>query len=142
MDKDLKKIEAFLCEHHVMSLASQGFDDISVCSLFYAFDLKTLSFIVASSDDTQHIKNINQNENIAGNILLETKTVGKIQGVQFRGKFTPLADATLKKLYFKAFPYALAVNPKLWQIKVSYFKMTDNKLGFGKKIICSDLEKF
>jgi len=27
------------------------------------------------------------------------------------------------------------MNPKLWQIKVNYFKMTDNKLGFGKKLI-------
>ena len=44
----------------------------------------------------------------------------------------------LKKLYFKAFPYAIAMNPALWQIKIDYFKMTDNKLGFGKKIIWQD----
>jgi uncharacterized protein YhbP (UPF0306 family) len=27
------------------------------------------------------------------------------------------------------------MNPKLWQIKVEHFKLTDNTLGFGKKII-------
>ena len=52
--------------------------------------------------------------------------------------FAPLEDKELKKLYFKAFPYALALSPKLWQIKVNYFKMTDNRLGFGKKIIWQD----
>jgi uncharacterized protein YhbP (UPF0306 family) len=30
------------------------------------------------------------------------------------------------------------MQPKLWQIKVSYFKLTDNRLGFGKKIIWQD----
>ena len=85
--------------------------------------------------DTVHIKNVRKNNKIAGNILLETKTIGKIQGVQFRGEFTVLEDTDLKNLYFKSFPYALALNPRLWKIKVNYFKMTDNRLGFGKKII-------
>ena len=49
--------------------------------------------------------------------------------------FQTLKDDSLKKNYFKAFPYALAMNPKLWQIRVDFFKLTDNTLGFGKKII-------
>ena len=70
---------------------------------------------------------------------METKVVGKIEGVQFRGEFLPLEDDELKKLYFKNFPYALAMNPKLWQIKIDYFKLTDNTLGFGKKIVFNRL---
>ncbi len=135
MSEKLKKISKFLNEHHVMSLATATADEISVCSLFYAFDEQKLSFVVASSDDTKHVEHIAKNSNIAGNILLETKIVGKIQGVQFRGSFVPLEDKELKLEYFKAFPYALALSPKLWQIKVNYFKMTDNRLGFGEKII-------
>jgi len=135
MNKDLQKISSFLCKHHVMSLATSAFDELSVCSLFYAYDEKKLSFVVASSDDTTHMKHIKQNQNIAGNILLETKTVGIIQGVQFRGEFMELRDDELSKLYFKTFPHAMLMKPRLWQIKVSYFKMTDNRLGFGKKII-------
>ncbi len=121
-----------------MSLATTDFKELSVCSLFYAFSEELNSFVVASSDDTLHIKHINQNANISGNILLETETIGKIQGVQFRGVFEVIKDNSLKKLYFKKFPYALAMVPKLWQIKVSYFKMSDNRLGFGKKIIWQD----
>ena len=134
MDADIKNISAFIDEHHVMSLATNG-DELSVCSLFYAFSEKELSFIVASSDDTTHIKHIKQNKNVAGNILLETKAIGKIQGLQFRGEFSLLEDDELKKLYLKNFPHAKVLKPKLWTIKINYFKMTDNRLGFGKKII-------
>ena len=118
-----------------MSLATSDKEEISVCSLFYIYSQEKNSFVVASSDDTTHICHIQKNSNIAGNILLETHTVGKIQGLQFRGEFVALEDKQLQKEYFKAFPYALALSPKLWQIKVSYLKLTDNRLGFGKKII-------
>lgn len=135
MSNDLQRIVKFISEHHVMSLATTAESEVSVCNLFYAFDEKEHSFVVASSDDTTHIENILKNPNIAGSIVLETKTVGKIQGLQFRGTFSMLDDEALKKLYFKTFPYALAMMPKLWKIKIDYFKMTDNNLGFGKKII-------
>ena len=137
MKKDLEKISAFIVKHHVMSLATTNCESLSVCSLFYVYDKNNLSFIVASSQDTLHVKHILQNSAVAGNILLETKRIGKIEGLQFRGNMTLLEDNALEKLYFKAFPYALAMMPKLWQIKVNYFKLTDNKLGFGKKIIYS-----
>ncbi|NOR58617.1 MAG: hypothetical protein GQ474_08860 [Sulfurimonas sp.] len=135
MSSDLEKIVNFINKHHVMSLATSAGSELSVCNLFYTFDETEVSFVVASSDDTTHIQNIVKNPNIAGSIVLETKTVGKIQGLQFRGEFSEANDASLKKLYFKTFPYALAMSPKLWKIKVDYFKMTDNNLGFGKKII-------
>lgn len=136
--QDLEKIISFLDEHHVMSLATSDGDMLSVCNLFYAYSKDMNSFVVASSDDTKHIQDINKNASIAGSVVLETKELGKIQGLQFRGNFLPLDDSSLKKLYYKAFPYALAMNPKLWQIKLEYLKMTDNKLGFGKKIIWKD----
>jgi len=135
MSDNLAKIETFLKDHHVMSLATSDVKELSVCSLFYAYDEKKLSFVVASSEDTMHINHIKRNQNIAGNILLETKTVGKIQGVQFKGEFREVEDGELKKFYFQTFPHAKIMRPKLWQIKVNYFKMTDNTLGFGKKII-------
>lgn len=135
MSSDLEKISSFLNEHHVLSLATSDRSELSVCSLFYAYSQNENSFVVASSDETQHIQHINKNSSVAGNILLETKTIGKIQGVQFRGEFSLLDNSELKKLYFNSFPQALIMRPKLWQIKVNYLKMTDNRLGFGKKII-------
>ena len=135
MSSELEKIALFIGEHHVMSLATTHNEELSVCSLFYVYDENSRSFIVASSSDTTHIKHITKNSKIAGNILLETQKVGEIKGLQFRGEFSPLEDKTLKKLYYKAFPYALALQPTLWKIQVDSFKMTDNRLGFGKKLI-------
>ncbi len=135
MDTNLEKITAFIEEHHVLTLATALENEVSACSLFYAYDVKSNSFIVASSEDTQHMEYIRKNSKVAGNILLETKEVGKIQGLQFRGLFTYVQEAKLKALYFRHFPYALALTPKLWQIKVDFFKLTDNRLGFGKKLI-------
>jgi len=137
MDTNLKKIIDFIKEHHVLTLATAVENEVSACSLFYAYDEESNSFIVASSEETQHIKNIEQNPKVAGNILFETKEVGKIQGVQFCGEFKGLHETKLKTLYFKTFPYALALAPKLWQIEVDFFKFTDNRLGFGKKLIWS-----
>ena len=135
MNQDIQRITAFIAQHHVMSLATVNKAELSVCSLFYAYDADKLCFVVASSDETLHVKHILQNPAVAGNILLETDEVGRIQGLQFRGIMQELHDDSLKKLYFKTFPYALAMLPKLWQIEVDYFKLTDNRLGFGKKII-------
>ena len=135
MSDALEKIVTFINEHHVMSLATMDENELSVCSLFYAYDRETNSFVVASDDKTMHIQHIKENKNIAGNILLETKTVGKIQGLQFKGKFYPLENKLLKECYFKNFPYARALFPKLWEIRIESFKMSDNRLGFGKKII-------
>ncbi|MCW8837730.1 MAG: pyridoxamine 5'-phosphate oxidase family protein [Thiovulaceae bacterium] len=130
----LEKIESFIDEHHVLSLATSFGDELSVCNLFYAYKKKSPTFIVASSEDTTHIQHILKNKQVAGSVVLETKTVGKIQGLQFRGEFEALEDSELEKLYFKTFSYAIAMSPKLWQIKVNYFKFTDNRLGFGKKL--------
>lgn len=135
MQSNLQKIDTFLQKHHVLTLATTDKEELSACNLFYAFDAQKISFVVASSDETTHIKHILHNPKVAGTVVLETKIVGKIEGVQFRGELLPLDDDELKKLYFKSFPYALAMSPKLWQIKIDYFKLTDNTLGFGKKII-------
>jgi len=135
MSKELDKIVSFLGQHHVMSLATTDFTQLDVCSLFYSYSKEKNSFVVASNDATKHIQNILQNNNVSGNILLETKTVGKIEGVQFKGRCKVLEDNELQALYFKTFPYALAMLPQLWQIEIVHFKMTDNRLGFGKKII-------
>jgi len=135
MQKSLEKITAFILQHHVMTLATQSNGVVSACSLFYAYDVKSQSFIVASSEDTEHIQNIEKSSQVAGNILLETKSVGKIQGLQLRGEFTLLEKEHLASLYFQDFPYAKLMRPTLWSIRVSSFKFTDNRLGFGKKLL-------
>ncbi|MBV5320866.1 MAG: hypothetical protein JZU62_04205 [Sulfuricurvum sp.] len=128
----IEKIERFIGEHHLLSLATMG-KRLWCCSMFYAYDPKTVSFIVASDETTEHMSNVAQNLHVAGTVALETKTVGKIQGIQFAGEMEKCADG-LKSFYFDAFPYARVMNPTLWMIRLDEVKMTDNTLGFGKKV--------
>lgn len=127
----IEKIEAFISRHHLLSLATMG-ERLWCCSMFYAYDSQSISFIVASDETTEHMNNVLQNPHIAGTVALETKTVGKIQGIQFSGVMSK-AEKKGYDLYFKAFPYARIMNPILWRIRLDEIKMTDNTLGFGKK---------
>lgn len=128
----IEKIESFIRQHHLLSLATMG-ERLWCCSMFYAYDPHSISFIVASEETTEHMRNVLQNPQVAGTIALETKIVGKIQGIQFAAEMGVCPD-TLKGLYFDAFPYARVMTPTLWVIRLDEIKMTDNTLGFGKKI--------
>ena len=128
----IKKIERFIHEHHLLSLASMG-DRLWCCSMFYVYDPQSISLIVASDETSEHMKNVAQNFHVAGTVALETKTVGKIQGIQFVGVMDK-AEKKAHELYFEAFPYARIMNPTLWVIRLDEVKMTDNTLGFGKKV--------
>jgi uncharacterized protein YhbP (UPF0306 family) len=129
----IEKIESFIRRHHLLSLATMG-ERLWCCSMFYAYDPQSRSFVVASDETTEHMGNVAQNPQVAGTIALETKIVGKIQGIQFTAEMGICPDP-LKGLYFEAFPYARVMNPTLWVIRLDEIKMTDNTLGFGKKII-------
>lgn len=128
----IEKIERFIDEHHLLSLATMG-ERLWCCSMFYAYDPERISFIVASEETTEHMRNVASDLNVAGTVALETKTVGKIQGIQFIGVMSK-AETKAYDLYFGAFPYARIMNPTLWRIRLDEVKMTDNTLGFGKKI--------
>lgn len=135
MLKNLERIIDFLKQHHLLTLATTVDDTPQVSNLFYAFDETQQLFIVASDLKTKHIQNILKNSLVACSVALETDEVGKIQGVQCRARMYACDDVALKKLYFKAFPYAKVMSPQLWCIVLEHIKLTDNRLGFGKKLI-------
>jgi uncharacterized protein len=131
----LKRIEAFLADHHVMTLATVAADHTPrTAHLFYAYDPDAVRFVVASDSKTEHMRNVARNAYIAAAVALETKTVGKVQGIQIEGVMRA-AEAEEGALYFKAFPYARVMSPELWVIEPREMKLTDNRLGFGKKLI-------
>jgi uncharacterized protein YhbP (UPF0306 family) len=130
----LSHIEAFIAKHHILTLATCK-DNIPQCAtLFFAYNSDEVAFIVASDEKTEHIQNVFENNFVAGSIALETKSVGKIEGIQFKAKMSISDTKEDKKLYFKTFAYAMAMNPTLWKIKLLNIKLTDNRLGFGTKL--------
>ncbi|MCX6073699.1 MAG: hypothetical protein NTY39_05190 [Campylobacterales bacterium] len=132
MEKILTTIESFIGEHHLLSLATIG-EEIWCTSLFYAYDSDNVAFIVATDPQTLHGSHIRLNTSVAGTVALETSMVGKILGIQFSGIMRHYQEG--EALYFKAFPFARVMNPTLWKIRMDEIKMTDNRLGFGKKLI-------
>ncbi len=135
MHRNLEKIAGFIKEHHLLTLAT-SFENNPQCSnLFYASLEDENSFIVASDEKTEHIQNVLRNPQVAASIALETTVIGKIQGFQIKGLISSVEDERAKKIYFKAFPYARVMKPTLWRITVQTMKLTDNRLGFGKKLI-------
>ena len=126
-------ISTFLNKHHLLTLATCNENTPYCASCFYTFIKESATFVIATDEKTRHAKEALENAHVAGSVALETKIVGKIQGVQFTGIFQEAANAE-KKAYLKRFPYAIAMNPHLWSIKITYLKFTDNTLGFGKKL--------
>ena len=128
----MKRLIEFIKEHHLLTLCTCKENMPYSASCFYAFFEDEMRFIIASDEKTDHIKNLQKNPNFSGVIALETKEIGKIRGIQFKGTIK-VANIKEKKLYFKTYPYAITLNPTLWSLHVEYIKFTDNRLGFGKK---------
>ena len=138
MEAPDSKIITFFKKHHVLTLATVSGNQPWVANCFYAFMEGQMTFVFTSGYETRHIQEVTQNKNVAGNVVLETGIIGKIQGIQFSGTLE-LAEgealAAAEKAYLKRFPFAALMNTTLWLLPIDYLKMTDNRLGFGKKLI-------
>lgn len=133
-----KPIAEFISKHHVLTLATCQGDEAYCANMFYVFLEEEGCFIFTSDKDTRHISDISHNLYVAGSIVLETETVGKIQGLQFQGMAFEVTDELkkkAKKAYLKRFPYAVLSSTPLWAVELTYAKYTNNMLGFGKKLI-------
>jgi uncharacterized protein YhbP (UPF0306 family) len=132
-----KRLVAFIREHHVLTLATSVNNEPYCTNLFYVYLEEENMFVFTSEEKTKHVKDLRINEKVALSIALETATVGLIRGLQIQGAlFHP--DKALhrkaKRKYLLRFPYAVLKSSPLWMVCPSFFKFTDNRLGFGKKI--------
>ncbi len=131
------KIISFIKDHHVLTVAST-IDNVPWCAnCFYVFLEDEAAFVFTTDDHTRHGQEFDKNPEVAGSVVLETSVIGKIQGIQFSGLAErPDKEFKLraKKAYLKRFPVAALMNTSLWIIKLNHIKLTDNRLGFGKKL--------
>ena len=133
-----QQIIHFLNEHHLLTLATSQNDKPYCCNLFYVYDQVSNQLIFSTETKTKHAQDFITNTNVAGSVALETKNVSKIQGVQLQGTIQELKGEDLKiakEQYIKAFSYAANMDLHLWAMPLNFIKMTNNKLGFGKKLI-------
>lgn len=133
-----RRIIDFIQQHHLLTLSTSKENTPYSCNVFYIYNENNNSLIFSSDMRTKHAQDFIENPKVSGTIALVTKDVEKIQGVQLLGEIIELQEEKLKVAthqYLKRFSYARLMKIHLWEMKLTFIKMTDNKLGFGKKII-------
>ena len=130
----------FIKTHHVLTLATVNGEGMPyVANCFYAFDTKRNLFVFTSDLATRHGAEMAANSSVALSIVLETRIVGRVQGLQVTGRALR-GDDEARKCYIKRFPYAAAADLELWMVEPTMMKLTDNTLGFGKKLVWQSAE--
>jgi uncharacterized protein YhbP (UPF0306 family) len=113
-------------------------DEPWCANCFYVYLENENALVFTTDHETRHGKEFLENKVVAGSVVLETPIIGKIRGIQFQGIVSePQGELseTVKKAYLKRFPVAMLMETHLWIVELTHIKMTDNRLGFGKKII-------
>lgn len=137
LEKIDKRIISFLKQNTALTIAVSK-NNIPYCAnCFYTFDDERNIIVFKSKRETGHVQHALANNRVAGTILPNKLDLTKIQGMQFSGKFLEPENElleSLKKKYYSKYPFALAFTGEIWAIELTSVKLTDNTLGFGKRI--------
>jgi hypothetical protein len=132
------KFIKFFRKHHVLTIATSVENEPWCANCFYVYLEEENSLVFTTDADTRHGREFLKNRNVAGSVVLETMVIGMIRGIQFQGIVSEPEGDLLSKAkwaYLKKFPPAVLMDTHLWVVKLTLIKMTDNRLGFGKKLI-------
>ena len=130
-----ERIKKFIKRHFVLTLATTDGEGMPyVANCFYAYDKERNLFIVTSDTETRHGSHMVANPIVALSVVLETRIVGRIEGLQACA-VAERGDDKARSCYIKRFPYAAVAPLSLWMLRPTMMKLTDNTLGFGKKLI-------
>jgi hypothetical protein len=135
------RIIRFFRKHHVLTIATSVGNETWCANCFYVYLEEENALVFTTDSTTRHGKEFLENSLVAGSVVLETMVIGKIRGIQFQGKVSEPEGELLSKAksaYLKRFPVAVLMDTRLWVVRLSYIKMTDNRLGFGKKLIWTE----
>jgi uncharacterized protein YhbP (UPF0306 family) len=135
-----RRIIRFFKKHHVLTIATTLVDEPWCANCFYVYIEEENALVFTTDTDTRHGQEFIKNPQVAGSVVLETLLIGKIRGIQFQGIVSePDGEmfSKAKSAYLKRFPVAMLMETHLWIVELTYIKMTDNRFGFGKKLIWS-----
>lgn len=133
-----ERIVRFFRKHHVLTIATSVKDEPWCANCFYVYLEEKNALVFTTGHETRHGKEFLKNKVVAGSVVLETPVIGKIRGIQFQGIVSEpegVLSKTVRKSFLKRFPVAMLMETHLWIVELTHIKMTDNRLGFGKKII-------
>lgn len=134
---DLTHCINYLKKHHVLTLCTGSGESLWAANCFYVFDEQEIAFWLMTEESTRHGQLMLKNNRVAGTVTTPTESVMKIKGIQYTGEiYRPQGERLQQAVacYQRQFPVARAMKAPLWEIRPDELKMTDNTLGFGKKI--------
>ena len=132
------RIIKFFRKHHVLTIATTVGNEPWCANCFYVYLEEENSLVFTTDKATRHGQEFIKNPLVAGSVVLETMIIGKIRGIQFSGIVSEPEGALASKAksaYLRRFPPAALMDTHLWVVALTHIKLTDNRLGFGKKII-------
>lgn len=104
------------------------------CQVFYSYFSGDNSLLFTSGSDTRHIGEALSNPNVSVSIVLESKVVARLQGVQIEGVLGGAEEDSYRSAFIKRFPFIALSLGTLWRVEIVSAKYTDNTLGFGTKL--------
>lgn len=134
---DLLIINRFLRQQHVLTLCTGSGMDMWCANCFYVFDEDQMALFLMTETHSRHGGLMLINSQVVGTIATQSRTVALIKGIQYRGEITVLnggAEQTARQHYCRRFPVAKVATSPLWKLNLLEIKMTNNALGFGKKL--------
>ena len=124
------KIVEFLSQNKLLSWAMRDGEGVYCANAFYAFDEGSKSLVIASHEDTKHIKLAFLSPFVSVNVA-KVSSLPTLKGIQIKAKFARASKAQ-EKLYYKRFAFAKIVGGACFALSIDYAKLTNNALG--KKI--------
>ncbi|WP_392565366.1 hypothetical protein RHO15_07095 [Utexia brackfieldae] len=132
----LDKITAYLLTRTSLTLCCVDQNQPYCCNCFYVLDKSRMVFYVTSSLNTHHARIMLTAPQVAGTINEQVNHFLQIKGVQYTGRIRLLDDEealAARDLFCQSYPIAKLNIASMWEITLDTLKMTDNRLGFGKK---------
>jgi len=139
------EVAAYLAQHHVMTLATQGSDGPWAAAVFYVEDDGDLAFL--SSPSSRHCRNLAVEQRCAATIHSEVDDWRNIQGLQLEGRVHELHgdDCTrVQQRYSVRFPLVRAADApaaivhalarvRWYRLCTTRLYFIDNQRGFGQR---------
>jgi uncharacterized protein YhbP (UPF0306 family) len=141
-EKEEKRIWSFVKDQTVLNFATSKNDVPWCASCYYALEEEYKLLVFKTDMKSRHMEEANKQIWVAGTILPDKQKKGIVIGVQYQGKMV-LEDeervTKARKRYYKKFPFAKAMDGEIAVLELTHVKLTDNKLGFGKRLVWEKL---
>jgi len=131
------KIQEFLVQNHVVSLAIKDDEGLWAASCFYALDTAQARLIVLTSQTTRHGQQMLIQPRLAGTVAQQPQHLREIRGLQFTAH-AELLDGIPRQdalgIYTRRHPLAMLKRTDVWAIRLDGVKYTDNHYVFAQKM--------